>query len=590
MAAVIVPRLAWLLPGPILDPPTFSGFGAPVATLLARRGFGTQKELARFLEAGTATMHPIALMADAEAALDRIERAIAEGDRIAIWGDYDADGISAIAVWVIGLRALGVEPERYVPSRWSEGYGLSRAGLEALAQRGVRLVITCDCGIANVTEVEIARSLGLEVIVTDHHLPGPMLPRATAVVDPHRADCAYPDQDLTGAGLAYKLATALLARRGLWVADLAGVAAIGTVADLAPMTGESRAIVRAGLEELAASGRAGLRALLARSASDPAHPTARDLGFSIAPRINAAGRIAEAELALQLLVSNDPEEAARLADELDAVHVRRRELTGTALEEARALADGQAGDGPLLLRQDAWAPGLIGLVAGRLADQLARPVGVVCAVGEELRGSVRAPTDFHVAAALEACAGLLTKRGGHAAAGGFSLLEVNWPAFADAFGTLPRPYPPGRAVHAERVGQLVIDLVLPSSRLDWSLAAQLERLLPYGPGNVEPVLAVTGMRVAEARRIGASEAHIGFRMRKGLEAFDAVAFGAPAERQLPATGDAIDLVGTLERDSFQGIERLRLRVVDYAHSQASPLLARRLAGSTPAALELAAAG
>src|SRR5439155_16626397 len=315
--------------------------------------------------------------------------------------------------------------------------------------------------------------------------------------------------------------------RGLWVAALAGVAALGPGAALGPMTGASRAIVRAGREELAASGRAGLRALLARSASDPAHPTARDLGFSIAPRINAAGRIAEAELALQLLVSNDPEEAARLADELDAVHVRRRELTGTALEEARALADGQAGDGTLLLRQDAWAPGLIGLVAGRLADQLARPVGVVCAVGEELRGSVRAPTDFHVAAALEACAGLLTKRGGHAAAGGFSLLEANWPAFADAFGTLPRPYPPGRAAHAERAGELVIHLVLPSSRLDWSLAAQLERLLPYGPGNAEPVLAVTGMRVAQARRVGASEAHIAFRMRRGLEAFDAVAFRAP---------------------------------------------------------------
>src|SRR5437870_6760939 len=210
MAAVIVPRLEWLLPEPILDPPTFAGFEAPVATLLARRGLRTQEEVARFLDAGIATMHPIVLMTDAETALDRIERAIAQGDRIAIWGDYDADGISAIAVWVIGLRALGVEPERYVPSRWSEGYGLSRAGLEALAQRGVRLVITCDCGIANVTEVEIARALGLEVIVTDHHVPGPMLPRATAVVDPHRADCAYPDQDLTGAGLAFKLATALL--------------------------------------------------------------------------------------------------------------------------------------------------------------------------------------------------------------------------------------------------------------------------------------------------------------------------------------------------------------------------------------------
>jgi single-stranded-DNA-specific exonuclease len=590
MAAVIAPRLEWLLPEPILDPPTLTGFAAPVATLLARRSLRTDDEVARFLNAGAVTMHPIALMADAEAALDRIEGAIAHGQRIAIWGDYDADGISAIAVWVLALRALGIEPDRYVPSRWAEGYGLSRVGLEALAERGVRLVITCDCGIVNVAEVEIARSLGLDVIVTDHHLPGPMLPRAAAVVDPHRLDCAYPDQDLTGAGLAFKLATALLARRGLSVADLAGVAAIGTIADLAPMTGESRAIVRLGLDELAASSRPGLRELLARSAVEPAHPTARDIGYSIAPRINAAGRIAEAELALRLLVSDEGEEAARLAAELDAVHVRRRELTAAAVEEARALADAHAGgEGPVLLRKDEWAPGLIGLVAGRLSDQLARPVAVVCAVDDELRGSVRAPADFHIAAALEACAGLLTKRGGHAGAGGFSLLVANWPAFEAAFGTLPRPYPPGRAMELQRVGQLLIDLVLPASRLDWGLAAELEQLLPYGPGNVEPVLAVTGMRVRQARRVGATEAHIGFRMRRGLETFDAVAFGAPAERPLPEAGDALDLVGTLEKDSFQGIERLRLRVIDYAHSEASPLLARRLA-HVARAPQLAAAG
>jgi len=582
MAAVIAPRLDWLLPEPIVDPPTFTGFAAPVATLLARRGYKTDDELVRFLTAGAETMHPIALMADAEAALDRIDRAIAAGERIAIWGDYDADGISAIAVWVLGLRALDIEPERYVPSRWSEGYGLSRVGLEALAERGVRLVITCDCGIANVAEVETARSLGLDVIVTDHHLPGPMLPRAVAVVDPHRADCSYPDGDLTGAGLAFKLATALLARRGLSAPDLAAVAAIGTVADLAPMTGESRAIVRFGLQELSSSSRPGLRALVAVSADDPDNPTVRDLGYTIAPRINAAGRIAEADLALRLLVSDDPEEAARLTEELDAVHERRRELTTATLEEARALAGGQAGArGPVLLRKDAWAPGIIGLVAGRLADELARPVAVVCAVEDELRGSVRAPVDFHVAAALEACAGLLTKRGGHAAAGGFSLLEGNWTAFQAAFGTLPRPYPPGRAIIAERPGQLAIDLVLPASRVDWSLAAELERLRPFGPGNLEPVLAVTGMRVTDARRVGASEAHIGFRMRRGLETFDAVAFGTPAERPLPDPGDALDLVGTLERDTFQGIERLRLRVIDYAHSEASPLLARRLPRLTP---------
>jgi single-stranded-DNA-specific exonuclease len=590
MAAVIGPRLEWRLPEPLVDPPSFTGFTAPVATLLARRGIRTDDELGRFLTAGAETMHPISQMADAELALDRIDQAIATGESIAIWGDYDADGISAIAVWVLGLRALGVEAERYVPSRWSEGYGLSRVGLEALAGLGVRLVITCDCGIANVAEVEVARSLGVDVIVTDHHLPGPMLPRAVAVVDPHRPDCGYPDHDLTGAGLAYKLASALLDRRGRSAPDLAGVAAIGTVADLAPMTGESRAIVRLGLEEFATSDRPGLRALLARSAVDPANPTIRDLGYSIAPRINAAGRIAEAELALKLLVSEDPEEASRLMDELDAVHERRRDLTAVALEEARGLADGQAGtDGPLLLRQDAWAPGIIGLIAGRLADELARPVAVVCAVEDELRGSVRAPGDFHVAAALEACAGLLTKRGGHAGAGGFSLLEGNWAAFVAAFGTLPRPYPPGRATTAERAGQLAVDLVLPASRLDWSFAAQLDQLRPYGPGNAEPVLAVTGMLVADARRVGASEAHIGFRMRRGLETFDAVAFGTPAERPLPAAGDALDLVGTLERDTFQGIDRLRLRVIDYAHSQASPLLARRLPRST-AVPELAAAG
>jgi single-stranded-DNA-specific exonuclease len=589
MAAVIAPRLEWRLPEPVFDPPSFAGFSAPVATLLARRGIRTDDELARFLAAGEETMHPVSLMADAELALDRIDQAIARGERIAIWGDYDADGISAIAVWVLGLRTLGVEPERYVPSRWSEGYGLSRVGLEALAARGVRLVITCDCGIANVAEVEVARSIGVDVVVTDHHLPGPILPRAVAVVDPHRLDCSYPDHDLTGAGLAYKLATALLARRGRSAPDLAGVAAIGTVADLAPMTGESRAIVRLGLDELAATSRPGLRALLKRSAVDPANPTIRDLGYSIAPRINAAGRIAEAELALRFLVSDHPEEASRLDDELEAVHERRRELTATTLEEARGLADGQAGaDGPLVLRGDAWAPGIIGLVAGRLADELARPVAVVCAVEDELRGSVRAPDDFHVASALEACAGLLTKRGGHAGAGGFSLLEGSWSGFVAAFGTLPRPYPPDRATTAERPGGLAVDLVLPASRLDWSLAAQLDRLRPYGPGNVEPVLAVTGMRVATARRVGASEAHIGFRMRRGLETFDAVAFGTPAERPLPDAGDALDLVGTLERDTFQGIERLRLRVIDYAHSESSPLLARRLPRATTVP-ELAAA-
>ncbi|MBW3612416.1 MAG: single-stranded-DNA-specific exonuclease RecJ [Chloroflexi bacterium] len=573
---MIIPSLEWLLPEPVPDPPAFTGFGRPVATLLARRGFRDDPQLRAFLDAGAGALHDLSRMADASVALDRIDRAVRTGERIAIWGDYDADGMTAIVTWVLALRRLGVEPIRYVPSRLSEGYGLSISGLQVLAGRGVGLVITCDCGISNAVEVEAARDLGMDVVITDHHLPPLTLPRAVAVVDPHRPDCTYPDPDLTGAGLSYKLASALLDRRGASTEGLAAVAAIGTVADLAPMTGESRAIVRLGLEELARTERAGLRALLARACESPGQATARDLGFGVVPRVNAAGRIADAEIAMSLLLEQDADRAEALADQLEAVHERRRDMTKTAVEAARRLAYGATGDGPLVLRDDAWAPGLVGLVAGRLADALARPVAVATLVGDEVRGSVRAPDDFHVAAALEVCDRLLTKRGGHAAAGGFSVSPGGWDAFVAAFHALPRPFPLVPDVVPQRAGRQIVDLVLPARLVDWVLADELHRLAPYGPGHVEPVLAVTGMRVAAARRVGATEAHVAFRMRRGLETFDAVAFGLDAARPLPEPDTALDLVGTLERDTFGGLPRLRLRVLDYADSHASPLRARRL--------------
>ena len=574
--SVIVPSLEWLLPEPVPDPPAFTGFGRPVATLLARRGFRDDTQLRAFLDAGAGALHDLSRMADAAVALDRIDHAVRTGERIAIWGDYDADGMTAIVTWVLALRRLGSDPIRYVPSRLSEGYGLSVSGLRELAGQGVRLVITCDCGVSNAVEVEAAGGLGMDVVITDHHLPPLTLPRAIAVVDPHRPDCAYPDPDLTGAGLSYKLASALLDRRGASTEGLAAIAAIGTVADMAPMTGESRAIVRLGLDELARTERAGLRALLARACESPGQPTARDLGYGVVPRVNAAGRIADAEVAMSLLLEEDVDRAAALADQLEAVHERRRDMTKIAVEAARRLAEGDPGAGPLVLRDDEWAPGLVGLVAGRLADTLARPVAAATLVGDEVRGSVRAPDDFHVATALEACDELLTKRGGHAAAGGFSVRPDDWEAFIAAFRALPRPYPVAAGVVPQRAGRQPVDLVLPARLVDWALADELHRLAPYGPGHVEPVLAVTGMRVADARRVGATEAHVAFRMRRGLETFDAVAFGLDAARALPPPDTALDLVGTLERDAFGGLPRLRLRVLDYADSDASPLRARRL--------------
>ena len=575
MVAVIGPRLEWHLPEPLLDPPAFAGFGRPVATLLARRGFRDDAQLTAFLHSGEAALHDVSLMADGDVALDRLEQALDQGERIAIWGDYDADGMTAVVVWSMALRVLGAEAVRHVPDRLADGYGLSNAGLDRLAAAGVSVVVTCDCGVVNAAEVEHARTLGLDVIVTDHHLPAGPLPRAVAVVDPHRPDCTYPDADLTGAGIAYKLARALLSRRGASAPDLAGVAAIGTIADLAPMTGESRAIVGLGLAELAATQRAGLRALLARACEVPERPTARDLGFGLAPRINAAGRIAEAELAISLMLADDADEAERIAEELEAVHRTRRAMTSAAVAEALQLAETLHGEGPLALRNDAWAPGIVGLIAGRLSDRLGRPVAVAGAIGEELRGSVRAPVDFHAAAALESCADLLLKRGGHAGAGGFSVAADGWQAFADRFGSLPRPFPPEAGVQPQAADVVVVDLVLPAAHLGWGLADEIARLAPFGPGHVEPLLAVTGLRVGAARRIGPDGKHLALRMLRGAETFDAVAFGCPPDRPLPEEGSRVDLVGTLERDTFQDQPRLRLRVEDYATADASPLAARR---------------
>jgi single-stranded-DNA-specific exonuclease len=581
MTAVIEPRLEWILPEPLADPPSLAGFGRPVATLLARRGIRDEMQLAAFLAGTVESLHDVSSMADADVALERLGSALDRGERIAIWGDYDADGMTAVVVWVHALRALGAEAIRHVPSRLADGYGLSEGGLRQLAAAGVTLLVTCDCGVANVAEVDLARGLGMDVIVTDHHLPGGELPRAVAVVDPHRPDCSYPDPDLTGAGLAYKLATALLARRGAAADDLAAVAAIGTIADLAPMTGESRTIVLLGLAELAATQRPGLRALLERCRAEKA-PTTRDLAFGIAPRINAAGRIAEAELAMALLLADDAETANRLADELEAVHRRRRELTAAAVEEARLLVDGATGDGPLAIRSDTWEPGIVGLIAGRLADRLGRPVAVAAPIGDELRGSVRGPSEFHAAAALEACGDLLLKRGGHAGAGGFSVVSGAWDAFVAAFSSLPRQFPVGAdpapvAGAAAAGSSIAVDLVLPAQLLTWVLADEIDRLAPFGPGHAEPMLAVTGLRVGDARRVGSGGRHMALRMLRGYVTFDAIAFDCPADRPLPEEGAALDLVGTLERDTFQDAPRLRLRVVDFASAANSPLAARRSA-------------
>ena len=582
MRAVSGPRYRWRLPEPLRDRPALPGFSAPIATLLARRGVRDEATLRGLLGGDASALHPLTEMADADAALDRIEHALAGGERIAVWGDYDADGITAVAIWLHALRAVGGDPIGHLPSRLTEGYGLSAIGLERVRAAGATLVITCDCGVTNIAEAALAARLGIDLVITDHHLPGAELPGAVAVVDPHRADCRYPNPDLTGAGVAFKLATALLESHHREAADVVALAAIGTVADIAPLVGENREIVRLGLRRLGETGHPGLRALLARAASDASHPTARDIAFGVAPRINAAGRIGDAELALALLLEGEQSRAASLAEQLEATNRERQAVTRTAVSEALAELARQhpAEDGaPLAIRNDDWPPGIIGLVAGRLTEALGRPVAAVTAAGDQLRGSVRAPDDFHVAEALSACRSHLLKLGGHRAAGGFSLLSERWDIFAEAFRALPRPFPVGAAVSIADPASLVVDLVLPAAHLGWPLCEELERLAPYGPGHPEPRIAISGLVLAEARRSPADEGRLALRFLRGFESFDGVAFDVPSDRPLPTGGTPVDVVASVERGQWIGEPRLRLRVFDFADAEISPLVARRAAAA-----------
>ena len=496
MAAVIAPRLEWHLPEPIVDPPRFAGFTAPVATLLARRGFQTDDEVGRFLAAGAETMHPIALMADAEAALDRIDLAIAAGEQIAIWGDYDADGISAIAVWVRGLRALGIEPEPYVPSRLSEGYGLSRVGLEALAERGVRLVVTCDCGIANVAEVEIARSLGLDVIVTDHHRPGETLPDCPIVAT---RPSNYPFPELCGTGVVFKLAQALGAANLERHFD---VVALATVADVVPLVDENRGLVAGGLKRLARTTKPGLRALMASAHVDPAVVDAGAIAFRLAPRINAAGRLGHPKAALDLLLTEDAQEATRLAAMLESLNRDRQSveerILREALEQVEQWPESKRRRRGYVVAGEDWHRGVIGIVASRLVERFHRPVVLIAGGEDGWTGSGRSIPAFDLHGALGACSAHLERWGGHRAAAGLSIDEENVEAFAEAFGV----HADGVLDEADLVPSTHVDAVVRGTDLTLSLCEELEALAPFGLGNPGVTLLAVGCEISALGAVG----------------------------------------------------------------------------------------
>jgi single-stranded-DNA-specific exonuclease len=522
------------------------GLSPTVASILVRRGYGTAAEARRFLEG--ADRHDPLLLGDMHAACERILAHVARGSPIVVHGDYDVDGVSSTAILVRALRRLGARVSWHLPSRVDDGYGLSPATVERLAAEGAGLLVTVDCGITSAPEVDRALELGLEVVVTDHHRPGERLPSCPIV---HPAIGGYPFPDLCAAGVAHKLAEALYAAAGEdpAVADEdVDIVALATVADLVPLRGENRRLVREGLEAMARTRRPGLRALMKIAALDPGDLDARALAFRLAPRINAAGRLQRADAGLELLLTEDDERAAQVADELDLLN-RERQDTETrilfAAETERARHDGAPA---YVLAGEGWHPGVIGIVASRIVERHHRPTLMIALDGESGRGSGRSISPYDLHAGLAACSEHLVRFGGHRAAAGFELAAGDVDALRRAFVRhAASSLTPQDLIPEERV-----DALVPGTALGLGLAEELARLEPFGMGNPQPTLLVPAARLGDARSMGEDGQHCRFTLSSGGARARGVAFRTSAGSVAGCGDEPHDVALRLELNRWNG--------------------------------------
>ena len=572
---MIEPRYAWRLAVPVtpsaelLAAGARHGLGSRVIGLLAGRGIAAAEDLDAVFAEPPAGLHDPLLLPDATAFRDRITAARRAGERVMVFGDFDADGLTGLAILVRALRRLGVDAIPYVPSRLDEGHGLSRKALAAAEEAGARVIVTVDCGSTSLPEIAEARAAGIDVLVTDHHRLPPELPVALAVVNPQRADSIYPERRLAGSGVAFKLAQLLLADEpdgpaaALALADLA---AIGSIADLVPILGETRAIVRLGLAAIARGPRPGVAALLAAASIDPSQLDVESLSFAVSPRINAAGRVGESASAAALLLTDDREEADRLAAELETANKTRRDLTTQAMSEARASIEAQVASadawpaathvGATIVRGP-WPVGIVGLVASRLVEDHDRPAVVGAELGDVIRASCRSDGRLDLGAALEACSDLFLRHGGHAGAAGFEIATERWDEFVAVFSALA-----ARAVPDDPRQVLAVDLALPALDVDYGLQRDLARLAPCGTGNPAPLIVVQGLTVTRVR--AAAGGHSQLTLRRRLDVLDGIAFGRPDLAETVAEGDVVDVVARLVSRSFGGYESLQLEIRDVA--------------------------
>ncbi len=539
--------------------------------LLYNRGLTEPAEVHAFLTYALPPDNPFRLR-DMSKAVDRIRRAIRKGENIVVYGDFDADGVTSSALMALTLRALGARVRVYIPHRVDEGYGLNKKALKKIADAGTHLLITVDCGIRSVDEVAYAQALGMDVVLTDHHSIGPQIPPAYAVINPKREDDPYPFKGLAGVGVAFKLAQALLRveqhvplrKRGevsLVEQDLLDLVALGTVADIVPLIGENRSLVARGLERLNQPQRPGLLALMEAAGVHPGTVDTMTIGFMLAPRINAAGRLSSAKLAYRLLMAEELGEALTLASQLNTLNRQRQYLTQQAVQRAQAQLAEQSSSPLYIVADPEFLPGIVGLIAGTITTATYRPTIAIHLEEEQSRGSARSIPEFHITHALDQVGDLLVRYGGHAAAAGFTIKNQNLPllrerlqevAWEQLGGTLPEP-------------TLEMEMELDLRRVDWALFEQIQRLAPFGETNPEPIFLSRGLHVLEARAVGNEGKHLKLTLSTGHRQWSGIAFKlGHLANTLPRR---VDVAYHLNVNDWNGQRTLQLVVVDIAASQ-----------------------
>jgi single-stranded-DNA-specific exonuclease len=542
-----------------------SAFNPVMRQLLFNRGYATDAESRAYLHAETRFDPDPRQMTGIPAAVEQIRAAIDHTGPIAVYGDYDVDGVSATALLVQAIRLLGGNVRGYIPNRFDEGYGLNKEALSALQADGVSLVITVDCGIRSQEEAEHARTIGLDLIITDHHQPADGdLPPALAVINPKQSGDPYPDKDLAGVGVAYKLAQALFtalrpAADGTYpdLDELLDLVALGTVADLAPLVGENRVLVRTGLQKLRQTKRQGLFSLAAVSDLPLARITAASIGYVLGPRLNAAGRLDSALAAYDLLTTVDVKTAGELAQQLNVQNRQRQEITRKIQVEAEAIIQADDPEADLLFAvHPDFNVGVVGLAAARLVETHYRPAVVGQITEDTTRCSCRSIPEFHITKALDQCKDLLIRHGGHAAAAGFTVSNGNLIALRRRLV----------AIAAEQLGDrdlcqtLTADVEIPLADLKSELLKHLEYLQPTGYGNPEAVFVSRNVRVTSSRTVGAEAKHLKLVVTEGQGSFDAIGFRLGY--LLPDLPPRVDLMYTFETNEYNGRTTLQLNLKD----------------------------